>query len=121
MSQTFTSITEYPGGAVCPGLPVTAMDIKVYNNVGMALFYHTTDAGTTSDVIVNTYYVFTDKDGTETEVQYDTDTWNAGVAAALQLRVQKYTHKVDHLRVKITQTGTGGGAIRISANVSKGA
>jgi hypothetical protein len=35
--------------------------------------------------------------------------------------VQKYTHKVDHLRVKITQTSTAGGAIRISANVSKGA
>lgn len=117
MSQTFFSKTEYPSGAVCPNLPVTALDVKVYNNIGMSLFYHTTDVGTTTDVIVNTYYVY--KDGTE--VQFDTDTWNAGVGPTLQLRVQKYNHKVDHLRVKIVQTGTDGGIIRISANVEKGA
>ena len=116
MSQTFSSVTEYPSGAVCPGLPVTALDIKVYNNVATVIHAATTDVGTTSDVTVKTYYVFPDG----TEVEYDSDTWNNTVADNLKLRVYPYPQKVDHLRVKITQTGTGGGVIRITANVSQG-
>ncbi len=121
MSQTFTSITEYPGGAQCPGLPKTVLDVKVYNNVGMVIHAATTDAGDGQDVILKTYYVFTDKDGTETEVLYDSQTWNNTMAESERLRFFNYAYKVDHMRVKITQTGTGGGIIRATANVSKGA
>ena len=121
MSQTFSSITEYPGGAQCPGLPKTVLDVKVYNNVGMVIHTATTDIGTGQNVIMKTYYVFTDKDGTETEVLYDSTEWNNAMAETERLRFFNYNYKVDHMRVKITQTGTGGGIIRATANVSKGA
>jgi len=114
--RTLSSVTTYPATGVLANMPVTALEVKVHNNVGMSLFYHTTDVGTGTQVTVKTFYVFADG----TEVEYDTDTWDATVAAALQLRVQKYEHKVDHLRVKITSTGTAGGTIRIQANVSEG-
>lgn len=114
MSQTFSSVTEYPADAVCPDLPVTGLDIKVYNNVATVIHVATTDVGTTNDVTVKTYYVFPDG----TEVEYDSDTWNASTGD--QLRVFDYAYKVDRLRVKITQTGTGGGIIRMTANVSQG-
>jgi hypothetical protein len=115
--RTLSSVTEYPAGPVLPNMPVTALEVKVHNNVGMVLFYHTTDVGTTNQVTVKTFYVFADG----TEVEYDTDTWDATVPTNVKLRVQKYQHKVDHLRIKITSTGTDGGAIRIQANVSEGA
>ena len=121
MAQTFSSITEYPAGAQCPGLPKTVLEVKVHNNIGSVIHAMTTDAGTGQDVIVATYYVFTDKDGTETEVLYDSQTWNNAMAETERLRFMFYNYKVDHMRVKITQTGNDGGIIRVTANVSKGA
>ena len=118
--RTLSSVTEYPSGQQ-PTLPITVLEVKVHNNTGMVIHASTTDIGTGRDVILKTYYVFTDKDGTETEVLYDSQAWNNAMAESERLRFFNYAYKIDHMRVKITQTGTGGGIIRATANVSKGA
>ena len=93
-----------------PGLPVTAMELKVYDNISTAIHCLSTSAGTT----FKTQYCFTDP-VTKAVTAYDYDT--ASPAAGV-LQVFNYQYKVDHIRVVITGTGTSGGTIRITGNVA---
>jgi hypothetical protein len=102
----------YASGATMPGLPVTAFELKVYDNTSTAIHAVSDDAS----VVVKTQYVFTDPvTKEETAVDYDTLT----MSSANTLYVANYQYKIDHLRVVITATGTAGGTIRITGNVAQ--
>jgi len=92
-------------------VPETAFELKVYNNISTAIHAVSDDAAT----VVKTQYCFTDPvTKAVTAVDYDTLT----MSSANTLYVANYQYKIDHMRVVVTATGSGGGTIRITGNVA---
>ncbi len=85
-------------------------DIKVQEHFTSTIIAHTTGA---AGGTLKVFYVFTDDDGNEEAEQYGAD-----IAIATDtLVVTTYGHKMPHLR--LTYTGTGSGTVRIDATTAK--